>query len=89
MHVVLDSQLEVLVREEVEAGLYPNSVAVLREALRLLDARDRHRQWLKDALAKGAKGEAVPLTPELLEELHRSAIRRANAGELPSADVCP
>lgn len=89
MSVQLAPQLEAIIQAKVEAGLYADADAVLREALRLLNERDHRLQRLRDALADGERGEAVPLTPELLEELDQSAIRRAEAGEQPHPDVCP
>ena len=44
MAVTLPPELEVTVRERVSSGAYSSSSEVLREALRLIDARDR---WLE------------------------------------------
>ncbi|HKG24010.1 MAG TPA: type II toxin-antitoxin system ParD family antitoxin [Thermomicrobiales bacterium] len=93
MSVTLTPQLETLVRHKVETGLYPNADAVMQEALRLLDERDRRLQWLRDAIAKSdeqiARGEGIPYTPELLEEIDCEVDERFARGDLPSPDVCP
>jgi putative addiction module CopG family antidote len=77
------------IRDKVESGGYPDAEAVLREAMQLLEERDRKRAWLLEALAKGEEGEAVEFTPERAEQLFQSARRRAQAGERPSPDVLP
>ena len=43
MNVNLTPQLEALVRQKVESGLYGSASEVVREALRLLDEQDRLR----------------------------------------------
>jgi antitoxin ParD1/3/4 len=89
MSVKLGRQIESMLQDKVDTGQYADADAVMREALRLLNERDAKLQQLRAALAKGEQGAAVPLTPELLEELNQSAMRRAKAGEQPRPDVCP
>ena len=52
MQVNLDPQLSALIRREVEAGLYPDPDAVVREAPHLLKERD-WRHALRAALTVG------------------------------------
>jgi len=52
MVVQLTPELEELVREKLESGRYRNGDAVVAEALRLLDERDR-RAALEAALDEG------------------------------------
>lgn len=61
MNVSLTPELEQLVNEKVESGLYQTASEVVREALRLLKERDHAREQLRadvqtgfDALARGA-----------------------------------
>ncbi|MGH2534284.1 MAG: type II toxin-antitoxin system ParD family antitoxin [Thermomicrobiales bacterium] len=89
MSVQLAPQIEAMIQQKVETGPYDDADAVVREALRLLEDRDRRLQRLREAVAEGEWGEGIPVTPELLEELKQSSIRRAKAGERPSPDVCP
>ena len=86
MSVQLTDEVETIIREKVESGLYPSADEVLREALRLLDEQDRLR-WLRAAIAEGEVGEAVEYTPERREHIRQNAIRRFRAGEQPSPDV--
>jgi len=92
MSIQLDSRSEALIRQKVEAGLYSDASEALREAVRLLDERDR-LQHLRALLAVGLeqadRGELVELTPELLEEIDREVEERFQRGELPNPDVCP
>ena len=64
MNVSLTPELERLVNEKVESGLYQTASEVVREALRLLKERDHAREQLRadvqagfDQLAR-AKGRA-------------------------------
>jgi antitoxin ParD1/3/4 len=89
MSVTLTPQLEAKIRQKVEAGLYSDPEAVVREAMRLLDEHDRRLQRLRDAIAEGDEGEALPWTPELMEQLTREAEEMVREGIEPHADVCP
>ena len=81
MSVTLPPQVEALIRRKVESGLYATPDEVLEEALRLLDEHDRERQWLRNALAEGEKGEAVDYTPELMEEIYQRALDNSRTGK--------
>lgn len=50
MHVSLTPRLEALIREKVESGLYGNASEVVREALRMMELRDRDYQRKVDDL---------------------------------------
>jgi antitoxin ParD1/3/4 len=92
MNVSLSPQLEALVRRKIETGPYNNATEVVQEALKVLDERDRAAQ-LKAALAVGEeqfrRGDTIPFTPELVEEMKREAERMAQEGVEPDPDVCP
>ncbi|MEA2511955.1 MAG: Bacterial antitoxin of ParD toxin-antitoxin type system [Thermomicrobiales bacterium] len=88
MSVTLPPELEAMVRQKVDEGLYADVDSVVQEALRLLDRRDR-RERLRAALVEGEEGEGIPYTPELLEEIDREVEERFLRGELPHPDVCP
>jgi antitoxin ParD1/3/4 len=92
MTVTLPPQLEELVRKKVETGPYRSAAEVVEEALRLLDERDRLAR-LRAAIAVGdeqlARGEGIPYTPELLDEIDREVDERLRRGETPNPDICP
>ena len=52
MNVSLTPRLEALVRRKVESGLYNSASEVVREALRLLEERDRIKEMKLEELRK-------------------------------------
>jgi antitoxin ParD1/3/4 len=66
MNISLTPQLEELVKKKVESGRYGSASEVMREALRLLEERDRFQvmriEELKAEIKKGLdSGEPTPL----------------------------
>jgi len=66
MNISLTPQLEELVKRKVDSGLYVSASEVMREALRLLEERDRLNAMRLEALRAEIKkgldsGEATPL----------------------------
>jgi antitoxin ParD1/3/4 len=53
MNVSLTPELERLVNEKVESGLYQTASEVVREALRLLKERDQAREQLRTDVQAG------------------------------------
>ena len=86
MNVSLTPELERLVNEKVESGLYQTASEVVREALRLLKERDQAREQLRadvqagfDQLAQG-EGRAYDKTSgRQLAERIKSRGRAARA----------
>jgi len=77
MNVSLTPRLEALIREKVESGLYGNASEVVREALRLLEARDTEYQRKLDRLrAELAKGEEAAATGDVIEIRDEAALKR-------------
>ena len=85
MNLSLDTSSETLIRQKVESGLYRDAGEVVREALRLLDERDRRAEALRAELRIGLDqvehGELIDYTPELLEELSCQAEDDARDGK--------
>ena len=72
MNISLTPQLEELVKTKVASGLYSSASEVLREALRLLEERDRIHAFrleeLKAAIKKGLdSGEPTPLDMDAIK----------------------
>ena len=66
MNISLTPQLESLVKSKVESGLYGSASEVVRDALRLLEERDRRQflrvEELRAEIKKGLEnGEPTPL----------------------------
>ncbi len=69
MNVNLTPQLEEMVRQKVNSGLYTSASEVVREALRLMDEQDRLRaakleQLRQDIRAGFDSGSATAWDPE-------------------------
>ena len=68
MNVSLTPELETLVAQKVESGLYQSASEVIREGLRLLDDQDRIREVhlnqvrrkIETGLDQPDRGEGVP-----------------------------
>ena len=92
MSLILAPQLEAMIREKVDSGRYADENEVVREALTLLDERDR-RAHLRAALARAeeqiARGEGVLYTPKLREEIRQAAQQKLRDGQAPNPDVVP
>jgi len=74
MHVSLTPELEKLVRNQVEIGLYNSSSEVVREALRLFNEQQQYKKKLATLRAKLELAEQSPLIDsfsmtDLIEEL--------------------
>ncbi|WP_367360201.1 type II toxin-antitoxin system ParD family antitoxin [Syntrophus buswellii] len=79
MNISLTPQLEELVKAKVASGLYGSASEVLREALRLLEERDRIHairfEELKMAIKKGLEsGEPTPLDVEAIKARGRKRL---------------
>ena len=80
MNVNLTPQLEEMVRQKVASGLYTSASEVVREALRLMEERDRVRavklEQLRQDIRDGLNsGEPTPWDPEEIKREGRA--RRA------------
>ena len=90
--VHLDTVSEAPIRQNAMSGRYGEVADVVREALRLLDERDRTerlRALIAEGVAAAERGEFVALTPELLDQVTREVEELARLGRQPSPDVCP
>jgi antitoxin ParD1/3/4 len=93
MAVQLPADLETRIHEKVERGDYSDASEVVREAMRLLDARDHQRASLRAKLQSGLdqldRGDGVPFTPGLMAEIRQQVQDRYQRGDRPKADVLP
>lgn len=84
MSVTLTSDLEAMIQEKVVRGEYTDASEVIREALQLLEDRDRLRR-LRAELAIGLeqieRGATVPDTPDFMERLKREAAEHVRLGQ--------
>jgi antitoxin ParD1/3/4 len=93
MVIHITPEIEAGIRQRVESGEYANESEVLREALRMLNVRERRvqeiRASIEEGLAELERGEGIELTPEVMEEISREADELIRLGVLPKPDVCP
>lgn len=88
MNVNLTPQLEEMVRQKVNSGLYTSASEVVREALRLMDEKDRLQaaklaQLRQDIRAGIDSGAATAWDPEQVKRNGR-ARRQGKAGAAKS-----
>jgi len=84
MNVSLTRELEQLVNEKVKTGLYHTASEVIRDALRLLEERDRLYQVrlteLRKEVRKGLdqldRGEGMPFDPEATKRRLRAEVSK-------------
>jgi antitoxin ParD1/3/4 len=81
MNISLTKQLEDLVKSKVESGLYGSASEVMREALRLLEERDRMRSLRLEDLRAEIKrgldsGEPTPLDMGAVKDRGRKRLAR-------------
>jgi antitoxin ParD1/3/4 len=91
MVVTLSPRAEELIRRQLETGPYQSADEVIEQALSLLDEHER-RQHLRAMIQVGLdqldRGEVIPLTPELWDEIDREVDERLLRGDQPNPDVC-
>ena len=88
MSVTLTPEVEAIIQRKVEEGLYADAESALARAVELLVYQDKLER-LRALIREGEEGEAVPWTPELMDEIERESEERYLRGELPNPDVCP
>ena len=84
MNVSLTKELEALVQKKVKNGFYHTASEVVRDALRLLEERDRlyqvRLQELRTQVKKGLdqldRGEGTPLDPDALKQRLKKEVAR-------------
>lgn len=86
MNVSLTPELEKIIRDEVEVGLYTNASEVVCEALRWWhEAKCRERcervtAAINEGIAAADRGETVELTDELWEQIMAEGDKLADSG---------
>jgi putative addiction module CopG family antidote len=89
MPMQLPPQAEAIIQQKISSGLYGSADEAITAAIQLLEEHDRRLLRLREAIAEGEVGEAVPWTPELMAQLRQEAEQMKRRGELPDPDVCP
>jgi antitoxin ParD1/3/4 len=81
MNVNLTPELEEMVRQKVQSGLYTSASEVVREALRLMEEQDRLRAAKLDQLRQNIRDglNSGPVATWDAEELKREGRKRRSA----------
>jgi len=92
MNVTLSPQLQAMVQQRVESGRFIDASEVIQAALQLMVEHERF-QRLRAAVAEGfeqaERGETVPYSTALMDQLKREAVEAARAGEPIPDEVKP
>ena len=92
MSVTLSPRAEAMIEQRIAAGSYRDVDELIEDALQALDERERLAR-LRAAIASSdaqiARGEGIPYTDNLMDEIEREAEEALLRGELPEPDVCP
>jgi putative addiction module CopG family antidote len=92
MSIQLSPEAEARVKEFVDRGSYDDPAAVLDEALRVLEERDkleRLRALIAVAEEQAARGQVVEWTPDFLDRLKREAAENVRLGKPLRDEVIP
>lgn len=92
MGIHLSPEAKSLIQDKVASGRYATADEVIQAAIRLLDDHDRlvHLQsLLAVGLAQADRGEAVELTPQLLDNIAQEVEERFQRGDESNPDVGP
>lgn len=95
MNVSLTPQLEKLVQDRVKSGRYTSASEVIREALRLMDERDRLleakldqvRQDIREGLRQIDEGRVSPFEAAAVERIKRHNRQRLKPNDEAQSDL--
>ena len=76
MSIRLAPDIEAKINKRVERGHYPDADAVVEEALRVLEARDRKetlRALIQEGLDDIERGDVIEMTPTFWDEIMAEA----------------
>ena len=93
MSVTLSGQSLKFVNEQVDSGRFDSASDVVQEGLRMLEAHQRHMDWLREQIAIGVAefeaGNVHEVNDAFWEELDRKVDEALERGDQPSPHVCP
>jgi putative addiction module CopG family antidote len=92
MRIELDAEVVERIQHRVENGRYADVTAVVREAMQLLEEREKHeyvRRALASAIAQAEQGDEVEWTPDCMDRLVEESEEIYRHGIKPHPDVLP
>ena len=88
--VKVPERLVEMARAQVASGRFANVDAVVENALRQVDERERQLIHLRSLIQEGLdSGEPIEFTDALMDDIERRAEERFLRGEIPDPVVCP
>jgi antitoxin ParD1/3/4 len=77
MKLELDEKFDTLIQRKVDSGRFASAAEVVEEALREMNERDEHLEYLKVAVAAAeesvAAGQIIDWTPDLMDQIQADA----------------
>jgi len=94
MHIKFSEVDDRFIKSQVEAGYYTNETELVRSAVRRMREEQERAARLNALVQQGVQdveqGNTIAYTPELMEEILQSAIKKAGKGEAyHSTDALP
>jgi putative addiction module CopG family antidote len=92
MRIELDAEVVERIQQRVENGHYADVRAVVREAMQLLEEREKHdyvRRALAAAITQAEQGDEVEWTPDLMGRLVEESEEMYRQGITPHPDILP
>jgi antitoxin ParD1/3/4 len=93
MHVNLSSEMEAFIKGKVSSGFYGNATEVIRDAIRRMQSEEERHTAFRAAVAVGEaeldRGEGIPYSDSLLDEIWKEALNSADSDEPIDPDVLP
>ena len=94
MHVRFPDVDERYIKSKVESGFYTSENEVVRDAVRRMREEEEHVARFQAAVRIGdeqiERGETVPYSKELMEQIGQRAVQRAKQGKkIDNPDVLP
>ncbi len=82
------------IKSKVESGYFANETEVVRDAIRAKREAEERQESFRAAIRLGveqaARGEAVPFTDELMDNIEKTAIENAEEGkQINNPDAVP
>ena len=90
--ITLSPETQARIRELVEEFSYPGPEAVLDEALRVLEERDkleRLRALIAVGIEQSEHGQVIPWTPDFMDRLMRESAENVRLGKPIKDEVKP
>ena len=91
MHINLSPEMEQYIKSKVGSGFYGNATEVIRDAVRRMQAAERHMAAFQMAIEKGdaqlVRGEGVAYNQALMASIAQTALQEDHSAPAINPDV--